>query len=193
MNPLLEELAGGRLKEFTIIFSGLSEGIHDFTFTLEDDFFKEFPNSPIEKGKVDVELAFEKKRRMLVLNLELAGQVNIECDRCLQPLNLPVATQYKLMIKLSASQPSPQDVKEDIIYIAPESSHLNVAHPIYETLILGLPLSKTCEMDIGGEQACDPKIMAIIEGEVQEEETNKTEEETPIDPRWAALKKLKDK
>ncbi len=194
MNPLLEELAGGRFKEYTIIFSGLSEGIHNFTFTLTDDFFKTFPNSLIEKGKVDVALELEKKKRMLVLQFQLNGQVNVECDRCLQRLNLPVSTFYKLIIKLSDASPSPQEAKEDIIYIPPESSHLNVSHPIYETLILGMPLSRKCEMDISGTQSCDSKVLDILNGEELDSEVDTDQtEEAPIDPRWAALKNLKNK
>ena len=49
------------LKDFIIPFVGLNEGIHDFTFNVDDKFFESFDYSEIKKGKVEVLLAWKNK------------------------------------------------------------------------------------------------------------------------------------
>lgn len=172
-------------KTYDVAFTGLQNGVHSFTYNLDQTFFQERAYSPIENGNIDVELEFEKQDRFFVLNFRYGGVVNLQCDRCASDLTIPVNNAASLLVKLSDEEYD--DLDDEVMYIHPSDVVIDFSQFLYESIVVNVPLYKTCEDDISGNQPCDEKIIAILEREENEQPSG--EEDT--DPRWEMLKQLK--
>ena len=60
-------------SDYVIRFSGLSEGNHQFNFEIGNSFFEQLDYSEVQNGNLTVNVDFEKKANMLVVNLDLEG------------------------------------------------------------------------------------------------------------------------
>ncbi|MEW6468693.1 MAG: DUF177 domain-containing protein [Bacteroidota bacterium] len=173
-----------RDRKFVVQFSGLSMGRHEFDFQVDDSFFEQFSNSEISKGDFTVRLELLKQSTMLVLDFDIRGSVNVECDRCSEAFDLHVEGQSRLIVKIGN-----EDFEEesDIIVIPSTESEIDVSHSIYEYIILSLPQRRVHPVDKKGRSGCDPETIKKLEKVLLKEEKKRT------DPRWDKLKKLKFK
>lgn len=181
------------LEKYDILFVGLKEGIHEFNYKIGKEFFTNFTNadSVIEDGSVDVELQLEKSSTMLVLMFSINGILNVECDVCLDPLALNISNDFRQICKFSDEGFTSSD--DEITAIPTSDYEINVARFIYEFIHLCVPAKMTHE-----EGDCNDKIKDIVSQYLLTEEPNmdsesKSEENDIVDPRWAALKELKNK
>ena len=107
--------------------------------------------------------------------------IRLNCDRCLGEFDFPVKGNERLIVKFGDD---PVEETDDILII-PENAHeLDISHYLYEFISLLLPYKKAHGEDEQGNSLCDPEVLKIMDGH---------EEVTGSDPRWDALKKLKDK
>lgn len=165
------------LKEFTIPFVGLKEGMHDYSFEIKDSFFESFEYSEIETGKVHVEVSLERRERMLVFEFKIDGYVDVDCDRCLKAMEYPVKGQERLIVKFGQEL---REESEEIIVIPETDSHIDISSFIYEYIMLLLPFKR---VHPDGDEICSNEVVDKLENHSIQEE----------DPRWDALKGLKDK
>ncbi len=165
------------LNQYDIQFSGLKPGKHDFEFEIDRKFFESIEYSEIKEGKVNVALEFEKHSTMLVLSFVLKGEVEVPCDRCGEDFLLPLSAQQRLIVKFGDHA---TEEAEDVITVHRNESEINVAHFIYEYIILALPQKR-----VHPEGKCNKEALKRLEK--LEEETNKNKN---TDPRWDGLKNI---
>lgn len=143
------------LDHFSIPVSGLYNGLHEFDFKIDADFFKRFEDSPIQDGNVDVHLLFDKRHDLFSMTFEIDGTVQETCDRCLETFSLPINDTQNLLVKF--------DEKEwedaEVVYVLKGIQKLNVAKYIYEFINLAVPIVKT--HDNAGEP-CDPDMLKYL-------------------------------
>ena len=169
------------LDEFNIPFSGLKQGFHSFDFEVNNKFFACFENSEISDGKLKAEIEMERKSVLLLLDIKIHGTVIVMCDRCGDDFEMPLEGNQSLVVKLGNDE---GEADEDIIYLSHKDSEINVAHMIYETIILALPYHRKHPDGKCNAEALK-KIKLFSSEEIEKPET--------IDPRWDALKQLKFK
>ncbi len=132
-------------SKYEIPFVGLKSGEHFFNYSVDNDFFAEFEESPISDGKFEIELIFEKGN-FFTLTFNIIGSVAAECDRCAEKFELNFEESHPLMVKFDDNIAIEEDVPEtdeDLIYISRNETHLNVARFIYEFIILSIPIKKS--------------------------------------------------
>lgn len=180
--------------EYTIRFSGLKDGKHEFSFQLTDTFFEQLDYSIIEGGNLNAEVSFMKTPTMLELDFTIRGLVNVMCDRCTDHFDLSVEGTENLIYKFSDTHLEDEKVR----ILNPAAIEVNIEQPLYEFSAILLPNRK-----VHPEGECNQEMLdrmddyLIVEKEEiestegEKEETDETAEE--IDPRWAELKKLKKK
>lgn len=171
------------LSQYTIPFSGLSEGKHQFDFTVDDRFFAEFETSEVEKGDLEISVELEKRSTYLGLNFLINGTVELVCDRCLENFIHHVESKRKLLVKFSEK---PVEDEAEMIYLHPSSFQVEVAQYIYEFVILSLPIRRVHPDGENGESLCDPVMMKKLE-ELRHHSNTLDE---PEDPRWNELRKI---
>ncbi len=170
------------LSKYSTLFTGLSYEAHDFEYIIDNKFFESFENSVIKQGNVKVSLRLTRQENMLLLQFSLTGNLDLECDRCLQHFNFPVDSNYDLVIKQS-DEPN-EDAGDNIITISTHEHSINIAPHIYDYLSLLIPYRKVHPDDENGNPECDPEFLNRIENLTHHHENHN-------DPRWEALKKLK--
>ena len=169
-------------KDFFIIpFLGLKEGRHDFSFSINNKFFKSFGYNDFNNAKLTANVDLIKKVSLLELNFIISGKVNLFCDISIEPFDLQINTNSNFIVKFGNSS---ENVSDEIIFLPNKAHEIDVTKHIYETIILSLPTRKI-----------HPKVK---DGSLQNETTNKLKELEPKlekqnfenDSRWDKLKDL---
>ncbi|SMC76925.1 Uncharacterized metal-binding protein YceD, DUF177 family [Pedobacter africanus] len=174
------------LKQFSIPFTGLKIGKHQFDFEIDNSFFDAFEYSLVKKGNLKAEVELDKQETMLILQFRINGTIVLDCDKCLAEFEAPISIQERQIVKFAEDELESDDL--EIIVLSKKESEINVAELIYEFITVSVPYIKICEENGTGVK-CDQEMIARLEslavGSQQEEEQQND------DPRWAALKKLK--
>jgi uncharacterized metal-binding protein YceD (DUF177 family) len=170
-------------KDLIVKFISLPAGIHEFNFHIGDEFFEQYPNSLIHKANVEVDVVLHKSTTM-ELDIEINGEVEVECGRCLENFTMPVNAHQHLLIRMVES-PNSEDDDIDTIHIANSASELVLNNHIYDFVTLEVPYSPT-HPDINYEPGCVNEALDSL----SENETEESKEEVK-DERWSALKDIK--
>jgi len=169
------------LLKYNIVFKGLKTGIHKFNFHVEKNLFDYFGKEIINDSDISAKIVLEKQDALIVLNFDISGTVNIQCDRCLDYYDQSIKSKNKIFVKYEEKEKEKED-NEDVIIIYPEDSEINVGKLIYDFIILALPLKKVHPDDENGNSLCNPEMIKRIE------KLSTVEKRT--DDRWNELKKL---
>jgi uncharacterized protein len=173
------------LKQYRIPFSGLAAGKHDFEFEINDKFFDCYEHSLVKKGNLTANVSLQKQEAMLIVNFDIQGTIKLNCDVCLAEFDAPVSFQERIIVKFINEE---WDNETDEVIILNKTDHeLDIANLLYEYINVQVPYYTKCT-EQGVNITCDPEMLAKISSE---EEGSDIEEEN-IDPRWAALKNIKN-
>jgi len=168
------------LDEYIIPFSGLKNGIHQFDFEANDQFFACFENSEITRGNLKIQIELDRKSVLLILDISVEGQVVVPCDRCGDDFILSVKGKQSVLVKLGNETSEGED---DVIYLSLKEHEVNIAQPVYETIALALPYQR-----VHPDGGCNAEALKKIR--LFSKDENKSDS---VDPRWDALKQLKFK
>ena len=143
------------LTDFIIPIIGLKLGEHSYRFKVDRQFFKEFDNTDLQEGSLQVDLVLKKRSNLMELMFRVKGNVNCLCDRCGGDLELPLDHQEMRIVKFSQED---FDNTADVLIIGSEEHEINVSHIVYETIFLGLPIRKFHDQETNG-QICDEGVI----------------------------------
>lgn len=166
------------LADHTIAFTGLKDGLHLFDWVLGQDFFDAAHEEEFNGGEVSATVKLDKSPTLLVASMHVKGAVNTTCDHCGAPLSMPVDGQQRQIFQLHGDTDLDD---EELVTLDPKTHSINLTHYLYECLRLALPARHVHEPG-----QCDPEVEAAL-GKLA------TEHEPAPDPRWEALKQLKNK
>jgi uncharacterized metal-binding protein YceD (DUF177 family) len=171
-------------SQYIIQFGGLSVGVHQFEFDVNETFFKSIIDSEISKANLNVVAILTKQNNLLQMQFSIKGTVEIDCDRCLKEFDLPIEANENLVIKHG----NPNDSTDDILVIPEGQEEFNVSHYIYEYVILAIPARRVpCELN-KKLYICDTETLSRLnEVSTDNEENN----EQKINPMWEKLNKIK--
>ncbi len=177
----------------TIRYSSLKSGTYEYNYELGSDFFSAYENEKLTNGKVHFHVKMEKNERFMMFHFSFSGKVETVCDRCLGELEIPVEGQATLCAKISDSEESDS---EEVVVLPEKESKIDLAQWLYEYVAVAIPIRCVHADDAEGNPTCDPEMMKYLtpddeEGWQKADGDENAEEE--IDPRWAALKELKNK
>ncbi|MES2448700.1 MAG: DUF177 domain-containing protein [Bacteroidota bacterium] len=174
------------LKQFSIPFTGLKLGKHQFDFEIDKSFFDAFEYSLVKDGALKAKLDLDKQETMLLLNFHIWGTIQLNCDKCLAEFGQPIEIKERQIVKFAEDELESDDL--EIIVLNRKESEIDVSEIIYEFINVAIPYINNCEQ-AGTAQKCDPEMLATLEKLATGSAEN--EEEKSDDPRWEALKKLK--
>ncbi len=176
------EIVGWKSK-YDIAFKGLAEGLHNFEFHIGDEFFEHFLKSSVEKGEVKIGVVLEKRSTFLKLHFNIKGWVEVTCDRCLEDYRQKIKQKTEIFVKFGETEFEEGD---NVIWVLPGEDHLNLAQLIYEFTMLSIPLRHIHPKNKDGERGCNKEMLVKLKNYMHTE----SEDKTPVDPRWEALRKL---
>jgi len=165
---------------YAIRISGLGDEDHSFSFELDQKFFASLEQSDIEKGNLKADVILEKKTGVFSLHFHLQGEVEVVCDRCLEPFMTGIDTNQTIFVKLGETA---GEIEDDVIMIHRDDHEIEVSQYMYEFILLALPYQRIHSNDKEGIPGCNPEMIRRLEdhqgGEEKRDQT---------DPRWDSLK-----
>lgn len=175
--PFLYIFIMSSLESLKIDLKGLKEGDSVLSFHLGDDYFEAIGGSEVRNGIVDVTLAVHRTVDFYELDFHTEGVVRVMCDICLDDMELPIKADNRLTAKFGDEYAE----EDDLITVCKEDGVLDMSWFVYEFIALAIPIKHT-----HGPGECNPEMMQTVERYSAERNS-----ETVVDPRWAALEKLK--
>ncbi|MXV16974.1 DUF177 domain-containing protein [Pedobacter sp. HMF7056] len=175
------------LQQYRIPFTGLKIGKHQFGYELDERFFAEFEYSLVKNGKLTVLLEMEKQETMLILSFTIKGIIFLSCDVCLADYPYPVEIAERQIAKFGSSE---EDDMDEIIILGRNDHEIDISTLLYEYVNVAVPYINRCA-DEGNTEWCDKEMISRLESLAPKEESDETTENT-ADPRWEALKKIKN-
>lgn len=168
-----------RPKDYIIEFNKVRTNENDYEFLLNTEFVQSVDDSSPMQAEVTAYLQLFKTETMYDLKFQLKGAVKATCDVCLDEFELPVTSEFNLILKISETEKYDDD---EIVYITPQTIDYDLRQYLYECLVLSIPIKKTCAM---GGKDCNAEVMKKL-NELQTSEDEATDQSN--DPRWDKLK-----
>lgn len=203
-------------NQFIIPFVGLKQGRHEFQYDITDAFFETFEYSIIQNGDVHIDFTLDKKDTMMVGEFQLEGRVMTACDRCNDPVEVPIEGEFRLVYKFGTEE----EQDESLVVLYPEEYELHIKDTLLEFINVLLPTRS-----IHDEGECNEEMLSYLkeyvvnslddddddfdDGEEYDDdedddfddfddedddfdEDDDQPSDGPIDPRWAALKNVSE-
>lgn len=172
------------LNRYLVQFKGLKVGKHIFTFDVDNAFFAEFEASEISKGDLTVEVTLHKHSNMLEMEFDIEGEVEVLCDRCLEPFVIPTTFEGNLFIRISDSIEEDEN-SDDVWFINSNEHEVNIAQYLYESICLSLPIQRYHGILDTSEEDCDQEMLEKLNklSQIQPNDSKNVE-----DNKWDKLK-----
>lgn len=186
------------MASFNLKLGSMAFGNQVFTYHLDARFFNDIEQTEVRHASVDVTMNVTHPREdYFELAIECKGTLVIPCDRCLDDMEHEVDTTYEISVRLEGDE---YDDSRDELLLVPESwRELDVAPLVRDTVLLTIPMTH-----VHDEGECNEQMSALLSDHAAEGLNEDLPSDDPearaddegdtesIDPRWAALQKLKD-
>ena len=159
-----------KAKDFTISFSGLKLGPHEFEYELNDMFFTlfEFTDYRDLQGKAVMKML--KSETVFDLDFTFNGSITAPCDVTNENFTQALTNSFEMQVKFGEEY----NDENDELLILPHGEHsFNISQILYELVVLSIP----------------PKLTGPSEGNGVEDFIEEEGKES-TDPRWDQLKNL---
>jgi uncharacterized metal-binding protein YceD (DUF177 family) len=170
-------------EKFTIPLNGLATGKNEFFVHVGKEFFSSFENEEILDADLQVRILVEKSGRYVGVDCDIEGDVTVECDRCLEPLEMPIDAQVRLSVKFGEEEVSEigSENEREVIFVMEDDTELDMAQIIYDYSCLALPMQRMHDPE-----DCNPDAMRYFEAEEDDGFSGDSEGVNP----FAALKDM---
>lgn len=151
-----------KAKPYEINLAALSEGKHNFSFTLTDDFLDEYSRDYVSMvNSLNVNIELEKLPLLVTVLLKVKGTLEVPCSLCNKLFHIEIEKEGRILFTFEDSL---KNVDADAIYyVSPANPIVNLGQDIYDYLCLALPrrfIPKECE-----EEICDPTVRSYLKRE----------------------------
>ena len=165
-------------NDFLIPLNGLSQGRTASCLEVDKEFFESFGNSEILDADLTALVEVEKSGQYIGIDCNVSGEVSVACDRCLDPLSVPVDTTARLSIKFGKGEASVQDENDtperEIVQVSDADADFDLAQVIYDYVCLSLPVLR---MHPDGE--CNPQMLEYLQSGIS---VNRSENDSQGSP-----------
>ncbi len=148
------------LQPFVIPLSGLTQGGTQFNWRADGKFFGNSGNSEILNADLEVDVYVEKAMRFFGVDAAISGKVTVLCDRCLEELELPVDTGFKLSVKFGETAETADAGDREIVMIPDGSLELDLSQFVYDYTCISLPMRR-----VHPEGECNPEALKYLSSE----------------------------
>jgi uncharacterized metal-binding protein YceD (DUF177 family) len=154
-----------------------------------NEFFKAYGSDLVSSGSFHADVMLNKHETFIEADFHIAGQVELICDRSLEPFDFLIDEEHKIVFKFGDHD---EEVTDEIIMIHRDTATLELGQYVYEFITLAVPLKKLHPRfkDEPDDEDDDAEVKLIYSSGPDSPDSDGPEE-GPIDPRWEALKKLK--
>ncbi|ACE06097.1 hypothetical protein Aasi_0710 [Candidatus Amoebophilus asiaticus 5a2] len=128
-----------KLHEMVIQVPRTDTGSSQEVYQLDDTFFKLFEGNLLETGKLNVNIKLDKTPRHIQLLFSIQGEIELSCDRTLEPFNYPINIERVVHFKIGDED---KELDMDLYMIERQASSIQVAQHIYDFVNLSIPMKR---------------------------------------------------
>lgn len=114
------------LQPFVVNLNELGRGESLYSQSAGKEFFESFGNQEILDADIRVEATILNRGVSVDVDAQIDGSVTVLCDRCLEPLEIPVGTDFQETY-------------------TPEGAELDFSQEVYDFVCISLPLQRVHE------------------------------------------------
>lgn len=146
----------GKVKKtpYQLPIATLGEGQHHYDFHLDAPFFGEQEREGILDSDIDAAVDINRRGDRYEVRCIVDGEITVACDRCLEPLQLPVEAEYNVNVTFGEDY---DDTREGVLVLPYTARTLDIAPLLADTVLLTIPIRAVHE-----EGKCDPAMEALI-------------------------------
>jgi len=182
----------------------MQQDIEKYEYLLDNQFFTNIDGEDIQKGKVHTQLTVSKKAGVFDLSFAFSGIVVVQCDRCLDDMDLPIETTAHLIVKFGKDYSEESD---EIVIIPEAEGIINLAWFLYEFVTLAVPIKHVHAPGKCNKQMTSKLKKHLAKSDDEDDQSFDSDEEEDsggaiimdddseeekTDPRWEALRGLKE-
>ena len=123
-----------------VLLDQLEIGEHLFNLQLDREYLTTIDNTELLGGAVDVKVRLILREDDFAVDMDIVGQVQVTCDRCLDAMNVDV------------------DIYEEEMELEEDVKQLDLAWLAYELIIVNLPLVHSHQ-----DGGCNPDMDALLQ------------------------------
>ncbi len=127
----------GKFTAYKVELASRGDGHYEQDFEIGKQFFENMENHDILSSDIHVHMDMEKRQDRYECVFHCSGMLQIPCDRCLDPMDHEVDTDYRVTVKYGENY---DDGADNLLVIPYSNSYLNVAYMLYDTILLTIPL-----------------------------------------------------
>ncbi|MBO4557945.1 MAG: DUF177 domain-containing protein [Bacteroidales bacterium] len=172
------------MSEIIIPLHGLTRSKQEFDFALEESFLDGFGREVIQGVNCAAHFTAQQKGDWIEIHCTVAGEVKVECDRCLEDLFLPVAIDETLTVRFDENPEEVVNEDDNNIILREGTSEMDMSQTLYDLICVSLPLQK-----VHPEGGCNPETIAHL---AKEEEQAASGLNTPFSGLKELLKQKKN-
>lgn len=136
------------------------------------------------KPEVTSTLEIRRLQETLFVTIEYRCETERVCDRCLGTFVQSLSGTVSFILQHNESEEEYADGESDCFIYEHEDEQIDFSQTLYDDIMLR----------VGYKAICDPNCKGLENPLKDEDEApEEKEDEKPVDPRWAALGKLKKK
>ena len=139
-------------KDYVIPFKGYKTGVHELDGPGGDALLESVGDEAMIGAEAVARVTMTKGASLLTLDVTVSGEVTVECDRCLDPLKLPVEIEDTLVVKFSEDE---EGFDGEVLWLNPADAELDMREWLYETVLLALPYQRVHESI----EECNPEMV----------------------------------
>jgi len=175
------------LKQYQIEILNIGGRESLYEFELNDAFFEVFEQDLIKKGNLKAKVSLIKSSVMIEAEFDILGEIELVCDRSLREFMFPIDTVNTIYFKFSNKN---EEVSDDVVLIKEDTNYINLAQYLFDIVGVTIPIKKI-HPDLITEKDNEEGDIFIYSSVSDENELTDNNIDI-LDPRWEALKKLKD-
>jgi uncharacterized metal-binding protein YceD (DUF177 family) len=173
------------LSKYCIDIINLKNQEYQYEFRIGPSFFIHFEGSEIEKSSLDCLIVLRKAEGFIEAKFHIHGKIELECDRSLEKFHHSLHLDKRIVYKFGEED---REIDDEVELISQNRSSLDMSKYIYEFISMGIPMKKLHPRYKNEDQDYEEDLYYTSTDDNAQQEDDKGE----IDPRWEALKKLKD-
>ena len=164
-----------------IKISGLSDGVHNFSFdekvsliNLEEPFF----------GNFTAQIELSKTNNQMVMKTLFSVKAHFVCDRCAAEFEKEIEGTFRMVYFFGSKPTDGENKDENLVYLHHDADRIKIGDDLRDFALLTVPMKKLCREDCKG--LCSHCGKDLNEGECDCDKSN-------TDARWLPLMELKNK
>lgn len=154
----------------------LKSGLHEVVLTPSAE---SLGLDPEVFGAVEVHVRLDHEQERTFVSFTARATATLLCDRTAVTFEQPVEGSYAVLFVLPEQLGDPAEADDDVRPLPPPGTELDITDAVRDTLLLALPTRRVAP---GAEDEDLPVTFGA----------ERAEDGSVIDPRWDALKKLRD-